>query len=191
MFFCASLLLIYSSSLGQDESLSEGATILFKDIESRLTNSDKNQIFNASGFQLSKDKTQFHFNDGTAAEFPFNTLVFPLDLNGDGIEEVAIQYGNTFTSGMEGMSFYLFIKDKDGMYQSNLGFPGVLLLATTYHLDFPDILIGGAGFQPYPAYRWNGQRYDFFEKIERQVADEMPPVFVTQASNAYLESIQH
>ncbi|PKA84053.1 hypothetical protein ATE92_2223 [Ulvibacter sp. MAR_2010_11] len=189
-FLCAVFILCCLACDSQDEILTPEAELLFKNASSTLTNSEKNEIFTLTQFQVAKNGKQFQFKDGTASGFPFDVVVYPVDLNRDGKEEIALQFGNSFTSGADGVSYHLFIKDTSKRYTSSFGFPGVLLLATTKNMNYPDILVGGAGFSPYPVWRWNGSAYEYFDTVERSVVESMPPVFITDASKAYVAALE-
>lgn len=73
--------------------------------------------------------------------------------------EVFVLGGNTCTSGMDGSTITLWIKDVAGSYVMNLGFPGGgwTVLATS-NLGFPDLSVGGAGFCE-AVWRWDGTMY--------------------------------
>ncbi|MFN2438114.1 MAG: hypothetical protein ABR503_02870 [Chitinophagaceae bacterium] len=87
----------------------------------------------------------------------------------DGKEEIFIVFGNSYTSGQTGSSVVLYIKDKSGNYQPNLGFPGVTPDAMPIkNLGYPDLMIGGPGFE-WPIWRWNGKAYNFYKKIKKKI----------------------
>lgn len=81
------------------------------------------------------------------------------DLNGDGVVEVFVLGGNTCTSGMDGSTITLWIKDAAGNYAMNLGFPGGgWTVMETSNMGYPDLAIGGAGFCE-AVWRWDGTSY--------------------------------
>jgi hypothetical protein len=143
--------------------LSPVANILFKDIKCKLTDTDKNEIAKMTGFVLSGKKEQPFAMDKESLEYPYNAVVTVTDMNKDGIEEVFIQFGNTYTSGNTGANIVLYIKDKQKGYKTNLGFPGVEpeQLKTGFG-GYPDLLIGGPGFE-FPIWRWNGKEYVYYK----------------------------
>ena len=106
--------------------LSPTAKLLFKNIKCKLTDSEKNQIADLTGFALSGKTDEPFAMDKESLDYPYSAAVTITDMNKDGMEEVFIQYGNTFTSGNTGQSIALFIKDKQGVYKLNLGFPGIV-----------------------------------------------------------------
>ncbi len=191
-FFFAGVMILTSSFFvsAQDTSLTAGAAILFKDIDSKLSIAEKNEIFQLTEFQLAENQEQFHFDSEGASEFPFTAFCYPLDIDEDGVEEIAIQFGNAYTSGMSGVSYFLFVKNSDGAYHRNFGAPGFLMLSTTQNSGYADIIVAGPGYQPYPVWRWNGEIYAYHDKMDRAIADKMPPVMLSEASKIYMDSIK-
>lgn len=81
------------------------------------------------------------------------------DLNGDGVQELFIVWGNTCTSGLAGASVSLFVKDASGRYIDTLGFPAIAYeKLATGHKGFPDLKFGGPGFC-HGVWRWDGTSY--------------------------------
>ncbi len=193
LFQGLTLFLVCVACTAQDASLSPGAALLFKDTGSYLSNSEKNEIYNLSYFDVAKDGIQFSFiDDEGTAENPFEARVYPLDINGDGIAEVAVVFGNSFTSGMYGQSANLFIKNADGAYTNNFGFPGVLILTKSKPNTYPDILIGGPGFDPYPVWRWDGKMYgETQERLDQTKAEKLGITYIEDASASYVASLKH
>lgn len=189
-FICLCSLVLSSFYSLSQTSVSEGARLLFKDAKTKLTNADKNQIYKLMNFDLSKDKKLFVLKDADAADFPFNAIVFPTDLNKDGTEEVFIVFGNSYTSGNTGSSVVLFIKKSPGIFNANLGFPGVTPdVMPTVSKGYPDLLIGGPGFE-YPVWRWNGKEYAYYRNIKEQDMIRIKPSSVMDVSNAYQNRLQ-
>jgi hypothetical protein len=76
-----------------------------------------------------------------------------------------VLYGNTFTSGNTGTNIMLLQKDSYGDWHKYFNFPGTApWVLTTGNLGFPDLVIGGPGFQ-FPVYRWDGKDYVMVRKI--------------------------
>jgi hypothetical protein len=171
-----------------NNDLSKGAALLFKNVKSKLTASQKNKIFDSLGFKVSKDGKQF-IQDVESADYPFDAFVYPTDLNKDAKEEIFIVYGNTFTSGNTGSSIVIFIADKNDAYKMNLGFPGLLpdALATS-NLNYPDLLIGGPGME-FPVWRWNGKMYDYFKTVKDADYEKLKKTGVEDLSKAYTNSL--
>lgn len=134
----------------------EGYELLFKDATSKLSREDKQQVFEALGFRLSKNK-RFLIDD-TCGKGVSPTVRID-DLNGDGVQEVFVVWGNVCTSGRAGASVSLFVKDASGRYIGTLGFPaiGYEMLATGSKA-FPDLRFGGPGFC-HGVWRWDGTAY--------------------------------
>lgn len=173
------------------KNLTDGTKLLFQNIKTTLTNSEKNLLFEKSGFSLSRDKTQFVMGgDAIFMDHPFDVKVLPTDLNGDGKAEIFIIFGNSFTSGETGSNILLFIKDKAEMYQSNFGFSGTApLIMPAKNLGYPDLLIGGPGFE-FPAWRWNGKEYSFYKKITQKNLGKINTIKIEEASKAYMNNIK-
>ena len=172
-------------------ALSPGARLLFANVKSRLTVAEKNQVFKALGFSLSpkREKYQEFIASANSRDFPFGANVYPTDVNQDGIEELFVVYGNDFTSGRTGSSVVLFIKPSGGRYQKNLDFPGAPPdVLTTANLGYPDLLIGGPGFE-FPVWRWNGKAYDHHRKIKDADYEKTPKTGLEAVSRAYVNKL--
>ena len=174
----------------QAQSLTEGATLLFKNSKSNLTPSEKNKLFIDLQFRLSKDRNQFVADGDVNKEFPFDVHVMPTDFNKDGKEEVFIVYGNSYTSGGAGSSVVVFIKNAAGKYESQLGFPGTApdVLATV-NKGYPDLLIGGPGSE-YPVWKWNGINYVLARKVKDSEYEKLKKTSLGEASKAYQSTIK-
>lgn len=172
----------------QTNTLNKEAALLFKNIKSKLTVTQKNTIAANLGLKLSKDAKQFILDD-ESADYPFDAFAYPVDLNKDGKEEIFILYGNTYTSGDAGSNIVLFVADKNGLYKMNLGFPGLLPDAlATVNLGYPDLLIGMPGME-LPVWRWDGKAYNLFKKIKDSDYDKLKKTSVEDMSKNYTSAI--
>ncbi|MBI5655357.1 MAG: hypothetical protein HZC44_00430 [Geobacter sp.] len=135
----------------------EGYEILFRDTKSNLSKQEKRFILKELGFRLSKNRK--YIADDTCGE-DVSPSVEVVDLNGDGIEEVVVSWGNTCTSGMTGQSITLFIKDRKGRFVKNLDFPGSYEKLSSRSKGFPDLLISGPGFC-HGVWQWTGTKYNY------------------------------
>lgn len=179
-----------AENIKDSNTLNRGAALLFKNVKSKLTASQKNKIFDSIGFKVSKDGKQF-IQDAESADYPFDAFVYPADLNKDAKEEIFVVFGNTFTSGNTGSSIVVFIADKNDAYQMNLGFPGLLPDAlATANLNYPDLLIGGPGME-FPVWRWNGKMYDYFKTVKDADYDKLKKTSVEDLSKAYTNNISN
>ncbi|HTE01925.1 MAG TPA: hypothetical protein VK668_21700 [Mucilaginibacter sp.] len=168
-------------------TLNEETKVLFQNTKSKLSVKDKNAIAKLLGFPLSRDKKQFILDKGSA-DYPFDILVYPTDLNKDGTEEIFITYGNTYTSGLAGSSVQLFIRDPYGDWHANLGFPGVTPDALgTGNAGYPDLLIGGPG-NVFPVWRWNGKAYDLNRKVVDAQLKTLKASSIENVSKAYVNA---
>ena len=179
--------LLISFNLAAQRYLTEGAKLFFQNIKTTLTTSEKNLLFERSGLALSRDKKQFVIaGDIVFIDHPFAVSVLPTDLNNDGKEELFVVFGNSFTSGNTGSNILLFIKDKSGNYQSNFGFSGTApLILPTRNLGYPDLLIGGPGFE-IPIWRWSGKEYLFYKKITKKNLGKVKTLRIEEVSKFYL-----
>lgn len=139
---------------------------LFRGVTSRLSVADKNKAAAASSFVISKsDKNLFTFTG--EEEAPFNVEVTVVDLNSDGVEEIILQWGNSFWSGYAGTSCTLLVKNvKTGNYDSNLGFPGIVEVLSTKTNGYKDLKIDLPGFE-FPVYKWTGTKYELKGRVKQ------------------------
>lgn len=89
-----------------------------------------------------------------------------IDLNRDGQPEVFTQIHGTCWGGHTGVHMNLFIKDRDGQWQPQFGFPGIYRVMETGNQGFPDIEVGGPG-TCFPVWRWTGARYEIHRTCPR------------------------
>jgi hypothetical protein len=140
---------------------SPGAALLFATDHGSLSVAEQNVIFETLGLKLDSAGTGFL---DTMCDQPADAVVSFSDLNGDGIKEVLVFFGNSCTSGMTGSSVMLFIKNSAGAFSSNFGFPGASAdPQPTSNLGYPDLLIGGPGFC-FPVWRWDGKEYQYLKQ---------------------------
>ncbi|MCF6406867.1 hypothetical protein L3C95_28470 [Chitinophaga filiformis] len=157
----------------QNNTLSEVATLLFKNAKTNLTTAEKNQIATQLGFISSGHNDLPFAQDMESRGYPFNAIVYPTDLNKDGKQEIFVWFGNSYTSGATGSSVSLFIKNSAGTYVDNLGIPGMTPdVLATINKGYPDLLIGGPGLQ-FPVWRWNGKTYAEFKTVRNEDYDKL------------------
>lgn len=135
----------------------EGFRLLFPADSTTIAEDDQRAIFDLLGYGVSADGSGLE--DRAMGCGSIYARAEEEDLNGDGIPEVFVLGGNTCTSGMDGSSLMLFIKNPEGAWVMNLGFPagGWTRLEAT-NLGYFDLAIGGAGFCE-AVYRWDGSLY--------------------------------
>jgi hypothetical protein len=186
------VLLFYSIILfaRNSTSLNPVAALLFKDVKTKLTVAEKNNIATQLAFVLSGNKDQPFAMDKDSKEFPFTASVMPTDMNKDGKEEIFVSFGNSYTSGNTGSSISLFIKNAADAYALHLGFPGTLpdVLATS-NLGYPDLLVGGPGFE-YPVFRWNGKTYNNYRTVKDKDYEKLKKTALETFSKTYQETIK-
>ncbi|MGH7587305.1 MAG: hypothetical protein ACRELU_01810, partial [Gemmatimonadota bacterium] len=148
-------LLIILAGASAAHAQTEGYRILFAD-STTVSVDDQRTIFDLLGYTVSADGTALEAMDCGPI---YVSRVEETDLNGDAVVEVFVLAGNSCTSGMDGSSVSLFIKDAEGRYGSHLGFPaGGWTELETSNAGFPDLAIGGPGFCE-AVYRWDGTTY--------------------------------
>lgn len=177
------------SALAQTAKLSPTAALLFKNVKSKLTISEKNAIAANLGFVLAPDRQSFA-QDKESLEYPFTAEVYPTDFNNDGTEEIFVSFGNSYTSGATGVSIVLYIKGTTGAYNANLGFPGTLpdvIIGT--NKGYPDLVIGGPGFS-FPIWQWKGSEYVLHKKISDQQLTAMKLKNVADYSRQYQNTLK-
>lgn len=185
----AALLLSSLVLRSQQNNLSAGASLLFQNTKSKLTNNEKENIFKQSGFLLSADKKQF-IADKDGADYPFDAFIYPTDLNKDGKEEVFILFGNTYTSGNTGSSIMVFIKNSNNQYSMQLGFPGTLPdVVTNASATYPDLVIGGPAFD-FPIWKWKVNEYVFSKKISEKDLQKLKTESIESLSKKYIAAIK-
>lgn len=163
------------------QSLSPAASLLFKDVKSKLSISEKNYIAKLSNLTLSTDKKSFIIKEDP--ETNYSVEVYPLDLNNDGQEEVFIaQYSSWF--GNSGEDFTIYIKNEGGIYQSAISVLGNPLILESVKGGYPDLVIGGPGFQ-FPVWQWNGKNYVGTKNISDAELQKLKTKSMEDASKEY------
>ena|SRR5687767_5650262 len=179
------LLLFIIPAAGSTQTLNKVADLLFKNVKTKLTITEKNHLATTLGFVLSNDKVQPFALDADSKDYPFTATVFPVDMNKDGKEEIFVHFGNSFTSGNTGTIIALFIKNSSGVYQNHLGFPGMIPDAlATVNQGYPDLLIGGPGFE-YPVLRWNGKTYANHHVVKDAAYEKLKKKSINDLSKEY------
>jgi hypothetical protein len=174
----------------QSNTLNNIATALFKNVKTKLTIAEKNEIATKLGFVLSADKDQPFAADKDSKDYPFTATVMPTDMNKDGKEEVFVSFGNSYTSGNTERSITLFIKDAKGIFVNHFGFPGITPDAlATLSQGYPDLLIGGPGLE-YPVLRWNGKTYAFNRNVKDADYAKLKKQSIEDVSKAYQLTIK-
>ena len=86
-----------------------------------------------------------------------------VDLNRDGQPEVLTSEFGSCVGGRVGSTMDLYVRDKQGRWRAQFGFPGIFMPQATRHGGWPDVGVGGPG-TCMPVWRWNGQRYDIHKR---------------------------
>ena len=159
--FCLCYAALNAQNTSTKAKLSEGAALLFKNVKTTLTAEEKNHLYRKVGLKLSPDKKAFFID-----EYDVEVRVFATDMNKDGTDEIFVGFNSVALFGNMGENYSLFIKDKAGTYQQEPDIAGGQpIILKTSNLAYPDLLIGGPGFE-FPVYRWNGKTY-VYHRIEK------------------------
>lgn len=179
-------LCVCASLYAQEPILDKNAAILFENSNSTLSNAEKNEIFKKTGFALSANGSQFFLKDDLkTADSPFDVRVIPLDLNFDGIEEIAIEFGKlTDSPGITEVNTFLFVKDMEGNYSVNFGSKGTLVFLNLNPLTQPDILFRSRN-PGFPVWRWDGMKYNMHEQFDNKRLRKMEITYLSEASRDY------
>jgi hypothetical protein len=153
-------------SLASAESMlaQDGYRILFHADSTTIAEADQRAIFDQLGYVAGADGSSLEVVDcGTIF-----TQVDEEDLNGDGNPEVFVLGGNSCTSGFAGSNLTLFVRNPEGGWGMNLGFPaGGWTVLEAGNEGFPDLSIGGPGFCE-AVYRWDGSTYQYHGNRETE-----------------------
>ena len=143
------------------DKLTPGAALLFKNVKSSTTDAEKNKLYEGLHLKVATDKKSFVID-----EYTVDTYIYPTDMNKDGQEELFVGLGSAALFGNVGESFMLYMKDNTGKYTQQPEISGGRpIILSTKNLGYPDILIGGPGFE-FPVYRWNGTKYAMYKKMK-------------------------
>ncbi len=136
------------------------ADLLFKDSKSTIPVAEKDAIARLTGLTIASDGTSF-----MDADFPASAQTREMDLNGDQKPEILLILSGP-AYGMVGSSVQLFIKNAQGQYVQNLGFPAADVKAlSTKTQGYQDLEILGPGFEC-PVWKWNGKEYAHSHQVK-------------------------
>ncbi len=178
--------LIWHSAISQQKTtvaktssdkLSPHATVLFKDVKTKLSVKEKNVIATACSLTLNKAKTKFIAD----MDNYYTVKAYPTDMNADGVEEIFVnQSGSSF--GNTGNFFDLFFKNSKGEYVNVAGAIALPLITKSRYNGYPELIMGGPGMSQ-PVWRFDGKKYDWNRTIGDQDVSGMG---VEEVSAAYL-----
>jgi hypothetical protein len=124
-----------------------------------LSPEDRTGVFTAAGFKQKGDQWIRCEEEVPTASYVSGQIEV-VDLNGDGRPEVWVTEGSVFCYGNTGQATVLVTKDANGTWRKILDEVGVGLPLEGRHLGWPDIEVGGPGFDKVPPHRWNGSTYE-------------------------------
>lgn len=121
-----------------------------------LSTPERAAAFQAAGFRHWAEGWT-RCRDDTSASHMYGTLEVA-DLNGDGAPEAWIRESSLFCYGNTAESVVLLTRKPSG-WTVLLDEVGVALELKTKSGGWPDIEVGGPGFDKMPVYRFNGLKY--------------------------------
>jgi hypothetical protein len=128
----------------------------FAAFASDVSPQDRAAIFEAAGFKpMGANWTRCEEEPRTASYSP--GAIELEDLDGDGKPEAWVRESSTFCYGAAGEHFALLRRDATGWHVV-LESDGMFLVRDAQHAGWPDIEVGGPGFDSV-VYRWNGKAY--------------------------------
>lgn len=158
---------------GNAFAASAGQELLFKNAQnaSALDAADRRAIYEQLGLEAGAGGQTLVFKDmDTCPALNPGTgdiQIETVDLNDDNKTEVFVSLGSTCMFGHAGIGVFLFTQTAPGRWQShNLG-AGMVVVQTTRHMGYADVMIGGPGFC-HPVLRWDGKTYVFDRSFAEQ-----------------------
>jgi hypothetical protein len=118
---------------------------------------DRAALFAAAGFkQQGQDYVRC---EDTVTESRQPGRIELADLNGDGQPEAWVTESSTYCYGSTEQAFVLLAKDGAGQWHVLLDQVGIAVPLEARHQGWPDIEVGGPGFDAFPVYRFDGKAY--------------------------------
>jgi hypothetical protein len=153
IFVFAACLLASSAFAG------EGHQSIRQHWDDRLSSTEKEQVIKALRFRVSKD-THSVLLERTENCGDTSPTLETVDLNGDGIDELFVSYGNSCACGIAGRCLALFVKDSNGIYIMNFDFSALgYVKLPIKNQGFPELTFEGPGFCQ-GIWAWNGKTYE-------------------------------
>lgn len=131
-------------------------------LPAELAPAEKAAIFAAAGFKPGPGGQYVLCQEETPTASYTPGQVELVDLNGDGQPEAWITETSMFCYGSPHTYFALVRKD-GGAWRKLLEDIGIPVVLETRHQGWPDIEVGGPGFDKFPYYRWDGKAYVRFD----------------------------
>ncbi len=176
-FYSFFIFCISFSLSAQNAGLTEQAQQLFKNTNSKLSQSEKNTVTTLSNLVLDTDNKQWSDKDGNIVSV--KTFIF--DLTDDGIEEVGISYSLENSKNRNEVTSMLFVKDKAADYSLNINASGNFYFLNLNKLVYPDVYVRNTA-RGLPIYRWNGNTYVNHKSLNPQRLKNYTVTDMRQAS---------
>lgn len=156
LFIILTILFFLTIPLAHADSLSDR---LFAGSSLELSLQDKEHIASQTGVRLNAGGEGLQIS-----ALPVTLSIKPLELNGDQTPEILFLLSGPQFGG-DGSAVQLFVKNAQGTYEMNLGFPaGSVQPLESKSQNYKDLQIQGAGFEC-TIWKWNGSAYAFSHKI--------------------------
>ena len=123
---------------------------------SGLTPADEAAAFKAAGFKHVNG--QWTRCEDDTADSKMAGFIELEDLNGDGAKEAWVRESSTYCYGATAEAFVLLTR-KGGAWTVILDEVGMAAPLDTRHGGWRDVEVGGPGFGPIPAFKFNGTKY--------------------------------
>jgi hypothetical protein len=123
-----------------------------------MTKDDLAAAFTTAGFTQAADGRWIRCQEDPPTLSYMAGQAEVIDLNGDGSPEVWISEGSTFCYGNTGNAVVLLTRAGNS-WRKLLDEVGMQMVLETKHDGWPDIEIGGPGFEPFSVYQWDGIDY--------------------------------
>ncbi len=127
-------------------------------VHAELAPDEQAAVFAAAGFKQAPDGRYVRCEEDPPTMSYMPGQIESVELNGDDQTEVWVTETSTFCYGSPHTYFALF-REGAGGWHKMLEDVGIPVVSETRHQGWPDIEVGGPGFEKFPYYRWDGKAY--------------------------------
>jgi hypothetical protein len=168
-----------------DEVLSPQAIMLFKGVKSRLSNTQKNQFVQLTGY-TTNDPVEEKTLLGKTKTI---TMPLPVDLNHDGKEELFVAIRTT-TIGLTSVTYHYYTLDSNGKLKPSPGLLGVSARAvkSSETSAYPVIIANGENGQR-NVWKWSGNAFLKTSTISASDAIKYPTISIESLSESYTSGL--
>jgi hypothetical protein len=133
------------------EPLSNGSALLFHSVKSRLSNREKNELFQKLDVLISDTPGELLKELKKGDNSKYSVWIYPTDINKDGKEELFVSYGYSSDVGRArgALQLVIYIQDQECRFQPNMSFHGPLPeIIYPLNRSYPELIISGGSFLP-------------------------------------------